>query len=595
MRYLNMNIPQPVRQDTYTQESFAGGLNNRSVDIRKDQATDLLNMAFSEDAETMEKRKGSEAFDALTLSSAVTFVDEYKPYNETNLLIRSTDLEVYAGSTLVGSVSGRVSGINHSGKYYFVDGSRLFVYGKFPQEVDTYTVIVGTADPNNLVLEIQSPPSGHAMLPSEHVRGVTHVDYTAKVIWYEPCENEVADTTKGANVLPLKPKYIISHNGRLFVSGSDKDNDNVFLTAVGNGYYFPVTLPMQLPPNSDQVMGLHVYDNSVLVGRREDIFAITGNTNKPNIGIELFQLRKLNTHVGFASSNAVDTVHNFMFYLGSDGNAYALQSVRADDKTLVTSIINKDTDLLKAPVNFSDQTIKDAVSIFHNDTWYVSVLNKMLVYSYLNKGFTIYEGLNARCFHNFDGALIWGNSSGKTMKQSVNYLDDGKPFHCFWSGEHIHVGFPHFYKQFFEFTLASHVFNSVRSDVRVTLDIDFQRAQTAKYAFSNQISIFGKAKWGDRFISQAGLIIGYPQLIGRRGRYIRFTFSNWYPLNATFDNIAARDASGLLSEETLVYVTDVDKYFLRVDGQWVEMTMDDMNQAMKIYQLHLDYEMRGKR
>lgn len=592
MRYINPNVPVPNRQDTYSQESFSGGLNNRSVNLKDNEASDLLNMTFSDDS-LMEKRKGQEAYDTLTLASSVTFTDEYKPYNDVNQLIRATNQDVYAGETLIRSVTGEVSGVNHNGRYFFVDGNKLFVYGKFPQAADTYTVIVGVADPNNLVFEVQSPPVGHAMLPVEYVRGVTHVDYGAKIIWYEPCENEVADTTKGANVIPEKPKYIVSHNGRLFLSGSAKDNDNVFITAVSNGYYFPVTLPMQLPPNSDQVVGLHVYDNSVLVGRTYDIYAITGNTNKPNIGIEMFQLRKLNTHTGFANNSAKNTVHNFLFFLGSDGNAYSLGTTRGDDKNLATVLINNNVDLLEAPIQLTKNTITDSCSIFFDDMWYISVLDKVIIYSYRNKAWTIYKGFDARCFYNLSSTLIWGNVSGKLVRHSADYLDFGKPYQAFWTGKHNDVGSPKLFKQFMEFSVVAYAYDSLRSDIQVSMEIDYNDYKV-RDSVTNNLSIWGKARWGDIFTSK-NISISLPFWIGRRGRFIRFTFSNWYPLKATYADLAARDAGSGFVEDDLVYVTTLNKYFIYRGNVWVEMLSEDMNQGMKIYQLHLDYEMRGKR
>lgn len=592
MRYFNPNVPQPVKQLTYSQQTFSGGLNNRSVHLNDGDCSDVLNMAFSDDV-LMEKRKGQEVYDSLTLSSSVTFIDEYKPYNDTNKLIRATDQAVYADSIFIQSITGKVCGVNHSGKYYFVDGNKLFVYGKFAQTTDTYNVIVGIADTSYLCMEVVSPPVGYTPLATQYTKGVTHVDYSSKVIWYEPCDNEISDTSKGSNIIPLKPKYIVSHNGRLYASGSDKDNDNVFITAVSNGYYFPVTLPMQLPPNSDKVVGMHVYDNSVLVGRHDDIYVILGNTNKPNIGIELFQLKRLNTHTGFANNSTKNTVHNYLFYLGTDGNAYSLGTVRGDDKTLATVLINANTDLLKSPVQFTKDTITESCSYFIDDLWYISVLDKVVVYSYRNKAWTLYKGFNARCFYNLNSTLVWGNTSGQTAKHSIDYLDFGKPFQAFWTGKHNDVGYPKLFKQFMEFTVIAHAYDAIRSDIQVSMEIDYNDYKM-RDSITNTLSLWGKAKWGDTFVSK-NIQISLPFWIGRRGRFIRFTFQNWYALKSTFANITSRDAANYTTEDTLVYVTDVAKYFLLKNSIWVEMLPEDMNQSMKIYQLHVDYEMRGKR
>lgn len=92
-------------------------------------------------------------------------------------------------------------------------------------------------------------------------------------------------------MIPSKPSYIISHDGRLYISGSVEENDTVFISDIQTPFYFPAVLPMQLPSNADKIVGLTVFDSCVIVGRRYDIYSIRGTTNRLDAGLELFTLK----------------------------------------------------------------------------------------------------------------------------------------------------------------------------------------------------------------------------------------------------------------------------------------------------------------
>jgi hypothetical protein len=377
MAWLQKVTPPPNRVLPFTLKNFVGGMNNRSEQLEPNQATSIINMMFSDDT-LMEKRFGTKQYvpsadygeGSVTfpdLNGEIVFVDEYKPYNDEDMLVRATASNLYINQYNVATLTGRPSGVNHQGKYFFADGNKLYVYGKFAQSTSTYTKVIGSPINNYCMLQVVSPANGHPRLDTTHVQGVLNVDYSNMKIFYEPCENEFTDTYNGANVVPTGVKYIASHNGRLFMSGADKDNDNVYITQVQNPFYFPTSLPINVPPNSDKVVGLYVYDDSVIVGRYNDLHAIIGSTNNPELGVEVFRLKRINSHTGFASNGAVSIAHNYLFFLGSDGNAYALSTTRGDDKTLVSSILNNTIDVFKEPIGITQDDLYYSSSIFVND------------------------------------------------------------------------------------------------------------------------------------------------------------------------------------------------------------------------------------
>lgn len=591
MAYIQRNVPSPNKVHTFSLRDFSGGLNNRSELLAPPESTDMINMTFSNDT-VMEKRKGSTTYDSFNYGAPITFMGEFRPYKEADVMIRATDTKVYAGNDFLIDVKGRITGVNFLGKFLFVDGEKIRAYGLFPKADTTYEKITGVPSVTNIVMELVDPPKEYTPLGIEHVKGVMHYNYTDKKMWYEPCQNEMEDTFTGANVLPKEPKFITLNKGRIIVSGVKEDNDNVFMTDLENPYYFPVYLPLQLPPNSDKVRGLKVYDDSIVVGRKDDIYVISGITNRSDGG-EQFRLRKLNTHTGIASESSMTVAHNYLFFFGSDGNAYALANTRTDGQTLATSLLNNQIDIKRKPINLTLDDLSDACTVFYDDTWYISAKDKILVYSYRTRTWALWNALNIRSYYVKDNVLIWGDESGRICKHSEGYFDNGIPYEAFWRSMWFNMDDANAYKWFKEFYVVAHTFTGTSSDVRMTFEIDYVDVKE-EVVISNEIATWGKSRFGTRFITR-DISQSAPFLIGRRGRQIRFTFRNGFILN---DPVATRnDLEAYLKkiESSIVLIQDEQKYVLYKDGTWHDVEWDYLDQGMKIYEVNGDYEYRGKR
>lgn len=591
MAFIQKNTPPPNDVMNFSLKDFSGGLNNRSDQLKDNEATSILNMSFADDT-LLEKRKGQIYFDDLITDIPVVYIDEFKPYQDENVLIRATETHMYIENDILTDVQGKINGVNHDGKYIFSDGNKLYVYGIFPQADSTYVKITGTAVNDYVLLEITSPTSGHTKLSTEHTQGVLNVDYTNFKVFYEPCENEFNDNYKGANVIPENIKYLVSHNGRVYASGSDKDDDNIFITDIRNAFYFPVSLPIQMPPNSDKVVGMIVYDNSVVIGREHDVHAIFGNTNRPDMGVEVFNLRRINTHTGFANNNAIDVAHNYLFFLGSDGNMYALGSTRVDEKQLSTSIISQRIDLTKEPINITN--LREANSAFHKDLWYVNIEDKTLIYSYRHKAWTMYSGLNSKVMYVLDNELIWSNSNCRLAKFSDDdFLDFGAPYQGHWHSRFFDMDNPNNFKQFREFFLIAHVYSTHPSDINILFEVDYTDLKE-RIIITNQISAWGRSKWGDRYITR-NISESLPFVIGRRGRNIRIKVSCGEYIHGEVQTIDDLETYLGRRNGVLVHVVNGNKYFLYMNKEWLEINPNDLNQRMKFYQINGDYELRGKR
>ena len=593
MPFIQKITPPPNQRLDFHIGDYAGGINNLSHIKEDNNAKTSLNMAFSYD-EIMEKRHGSTRLDQIDFNAPITYISKYRPYVGVDKLVRATDTNLYVEEDNITSISGRVNSTNFQGKLYFADGDALRVYGKFAQTTSTYQRVEGIVNPDERVMTVVSPPVGFTPLDTTHVQGVQVVNYTTNEVWYEPCQFELEDVNKGSNVVTTSVRYLVNFNGRIYASGSNEDDDNVFISDMHNPHYFPVYLPIQLPPNSDAVRGLVIYDNAVIIGREFDIYAIDGITNRTDVGSGLFTLRKINTHVGFASQLAMNVAHNYLFYLGSDGNVYSLGSINQGQRLLATQIINTNISFIKEPVGLVKEDFTDAVSYFFKDMWYLSMQDKVMVYSYRHRAWTMFDQLNIRSMYIHDQELIWGDTDGHTCKFSQGYLDKGVPFMAEWISKNFDMGNPSSFKHFREFFIVAHVFEEFHSDIRMEIHVDYENV-TGDIVIQNQMSRWGISEWGDRFITR-NINTSFPIMIGRRGRYIRFIFRNaWHVHEQVWSSADLDNVTEKSHNETLVYTGIDDKYHIWTRDGWIELEDIDYNQPMRVYEINGDYEMRGKR
>lgn len=594
MAYFQKNIPKPIEESHFNLKNFAGGLNNRSELLQDNEASEMWNMKFTNDT-VMEKRKGLKKHTETTAPRAITFLSEYLPYKDDPQFIMGTDTNIYIDEKYAKNTNGHINGINFNGFFIFTDGTGIYAYGKFPQEENTYQRIEGTPKDEYMIMRIDSAPKEYEPLSEEHTQGVTIYDYSAERLWYEPCLLEMQDPYKGANVLPENTRYVVEHQGRVYISGSELDDDNVFISDVRNPFYFPVYMPMQLPPNSDAIKGLIVYDNAVIIARERDMYYIRGNTNNINLGGELFHLTRLNTHAGVMNNRSMCIAHNYMFFVGSDGNTYALSSANDNVRVLSTQMLNQKVDFLKAPFNLTLEDFSDVATYFFDNEWYVSVKDYVFIYNYLFRSWTVYTNWQARSFFNQKGTLLIGREDGIIASESEDsYLDMGVPYLAKYATKQFDMEDALTYKFFREFFFVVAVFPDLTSRIRVTFDVDYRKTRMATDIVSN-ISRYGRSKYGDRYIAN-DIFVSTPYMVHQRGRFIRIVYENSYDLHQTVYSVdELTTIEDIRPNETMVYVELDDQYYVYELGGWKKITIDDLNQPMRVYQINGDYQLRGRR
>ena len=85
---------------------------------------------------------------------------------------------------------------------------------------------------------------------------------------------------------------LIVHKDRLYATGNPNDPNMVYISDILNPYYFPASLPVQLPPDGDRVTCMRVFNDSIIFGRENDVYVLSGNTNRDTS--ESYLLKKLN-------------------------------------------------------------------------------------------------------------------------------------------------------------------------------------------------------------------------------------------------------------------------------------------------------------
>lgn len=594
MAFIQDTTPKPNQIHHFSLKDFSGGLNNRSNILRSNECTSVLNMVFDSE-QVLEKREGQGYYDDVNIGGEVTFMDSFRPYNHADLLIRASEDSVYLNHNKLTDVKGSIDGLNFNGNYIFADGDTLYVYGSFPQEDDTYTKIHGDPIDDFVLLEIVSPEEDHDRLDEDHVKGVLNIDYENYKIFYEPCELEFVDNYKGANVVPEGVRYLESLRGRMYATGHKEDDDNVFITDLSNPYYFPVSLPIQLPPNSDRIQGLVVYDDSVVIGRKDDIHVISGNTNRPDMNVTPFQLRKLNTHTGFANHRCFDVVHNNLFFFGNDGDAYSLSSVRHNENTLATSILSRAVDFRKDPINVHHSEFERACSIYHDDYWHLAFDDVVMLFSYRNMSWLMWNNIDATSFLVYNNDFFWGTSGGDTVSLIDGvYMDFDLPYEAHWHSKILDMDDANSFKQFREFFLVAHTFAEHNTTINLRFEVDYNDVRD-RVSIENEFSIWGQSKWGDRFVNRT-INDSIPIIIGRRGRNIKIIVRNSSFIDKTVEDKEELDELLGLYDGMFVKVLSDGTYYKYLDREWVEQDKDkDLNQRMRVYQINGDYEIRGKR
>lgn len=609
------STPQRI---TFAIKNFTGGLNNVMSPnrISDSQSPDLLNVRFRKDG-VLEKRSGLSKYNFLAPGYSINgdlngaWVIKVGDDGEGLLLHVNRDL-IYVTTCGIPVYipwgqdsqlhSVELSVAQFQNKIYFVDNGLKIHFLKIDE--------LEEPNPSPNIYYICDPPKDFTPKPKPATKGVykeaPSVYDRPNMIdtWYEPCEYEIEDGYKGVNVTEsFRKRYICVHKDRLYVTGNDDDSNMVYISDILNPCYFPASLPIQTPPDGDRIVALKEFGQSLIIGRRDSMFALTGNTNRP--GDEEYRLTKISTHTGVANHRCLDTAQGFLFYVGNDSNLYKMSYAITDTPTLLTKKLNTTVDLKKPPLNKSIYDISNAHTFYdkYNGEWWVQIGKDSLVYNYDYMAWTRHTGCDNRMMLHYQDkfTLCRENCTFTYFDDTVYYDMDYEyptlrlPIPCYWTSKDIDFGEATRIKQIRDTYVVSEVFDENKCDIRVKYDVDYVPIENES-RIESEISLWNKALWDkSRFIS-TNIARSLPIMVGRRGR----TFRAWIGNGYVFKDYVTELPHQSESNPGDLYYCD-GKFYVRTPRNYEtreyyrELDEDELYQPMKIYEISGLYEFKGYR
>lgn len=472
MAFIQKNTPPKQDIRSFKVNRYEGGLNNvdSPFSIKENQSPDLLNVITFEIG-AVETRPGSFKFITDVLGETIKKIFLYEKTG-LSLFLLSSATKLYKINTTGGtitevcSVSNVISGEQHDGLFYFVDGTKYRVYdGTNLYEItqpstitgtsqaggaDTITLNTSASGTNDIyngweVYIVSGTGSGQTRTISDYVgatkvatvssawdtqpdhTSVYYITSTAQGVvttvgaptytkTYSPTYLEFADVYKGANNITdiLGCKRVLYHKSRFFFSNNATYPNTLFYTNVStetgdlgqpNMYYVPSNqYSLVATDDADDVKGCVSFNDVLCIFKAKTIFALYGYDESD------FDLKEISVAIGTVNIETVSQVNNKLFYLGSNGIVYSLYDVRTDYKKLLTVSVSDTIDLNKAPISVYDTDWNDSRAIFFDKYYILSISDKTLVYI-LDLGWVVWDNLNPTCFLKYNNNLLFTNSN----------------------------------------------------------------------------------------------------------------------------------------------------------------------------------------
>ena len=604
-----VKMPESNSKISFTINNFSGGLVNNVNDAKMldGESPDMLNMIFRNDG-LIQKRPGSILLGNFRYECDNVFVVEPEPnvykyiYTSGNKMYYNDEFD---NPYFIKNIENPIlDGCQFMNKFFFVDGRHIYYF-----DLKTKFVYI-----------VEQPPLGFVPNPKPAIYGEVK---TALInghffrTWYEPCQYEMEDGYKGGCSLPTSPSAIVCHNDRLYVSGGKDAPNMVYISDVLVPEYFPSALPLQTPPNDDIITSLDVFNDCLIIGRRDSIYVVFGNTNRED-SIHQYTMNKVNSHTGIANNNCSDLIHNLMFFVGSDGNMYKLAPPSTDLNTLKTTQLNVRLDLTKAPFNLPIQDIRYAHTLFDstNNLWYIQINEHTIVYNYTLRAFTRYNNINAVKYVKLDNELQFIRQNGSIYKfakaeDAEKYYDDyydvisnqnlRLPVYSYWTSRTMDFNNPALVKQFREMYVTSETFDDHDTTVNVKFEVDYIDINK-EFVIENEIARWDSAIWGKSKYTSRNIDRSLPIVLNRRGRSLKLSYGNGYNFYGSFYDFPKPSD---VPEYSLIYSIPEGMMYLRVphrygyetnkDKYFREFTLSELNQALLVHNITGLYQAKGYR
>lgn len=617
-----VSMPTQNQRLSFVINDFSGGLVNNVNDVKmKDnQSPDMLNMQFRVDG-LIQKRPGTVFIDSTPWGHNLLHVVAYEYYPNKQMYVYVTDNYICCKLSefgddpfVIGEYNGKIPQFAHyMNQLFWVDGLNMYSYDHATRKTYKYV----------------NPPEGYVPAEKPLTTGVDgekfiknyengHNECSALYEkWYEPCQYELEDGYNGMNIIPPCPTLIKIKDDRVYLSGNSNDPNMVYISDILNPSYFPASLPIQTPPDDDLITALEVYNNSLIIGRRDTIYALTGNTNRDD-NSSSYELYKLNTHTGIANPNCSDMVYSRMFFVGTDGNFYKLNPPSRNSTSITTTQLNTLLDLTLPPFNLTVSDVRCAHTFFDGTfgLWYVQIADITLVYNYQLMAWTRYDKINALNFFSLNNELRFCRKTGNiytfankegNQKYYDEYYDPDLckvitlPICAYWTSRNMDMGVPARVKQFRDTYVTSESFDNYNTTVNIKYEIDYIDIRNT-FKITNEVSKWDRAVFDvNKFISR-NIDRSLPLMLNRRGRTIKVFYGCGYEY---WGSLEVLPAPGIIPEYNLIYVNSENKLYLRVprregfedkkDKYFMPLPEDEYNQALLVHNIMGIYELKGYR
>lgn len=386
-----------------------------------------------------------------------------------------------------------------------------------------------------------TPVYMYVPLDTNYIMGEEVWDDANHLCYYKPCVNELADDYSGGSYIPNAPTIIVTHSNRLFVSGDDKSPNAVFMSGYSavapQPLHFPSSASVSVKPNGQSIIDLVVFDNSLIIGRHEDMFCLYGDSEYPKSVVPNgtpFYVKQLDVSTGFMSADCGSMLNNFYIYLGYDGRFYKLNTPTTFVEYLMTRPIEYKCDIYKAPIGMSIYSTFNMSSVaYRNEVWFSLSNGYTIIYNYDNMAFTYYTGLNASSFYTDGNVLYIGRFDGKFAYFCDGediYTDLDQPIVAKQYTKRYDFGSSANFKYFKRFMITSQTYDEILSSIDVNAEVDYFYVFDATVScettiFNSNKSMFGISEWGDIFTNKDIIKSKYTNL-DIKGRTIQFRFDN---------------------------------------------------------------------
>lgn len=568
----NIKYKEPDRF-TFRINDFTGGINNTTTETRinMNEASDMLNVRFEQDG-LLKKRGGfrvdkkySEILTGIVGSVLRVFQIEPTSTNDKGylLLVDGTKMVYVTSKGKVKQISWSravndipIDGCQFGDKFLFVDGGIHTNFFKISElESDTGDATKDKAW-HYLICQPWGTPKPKPAYRGEYLeKPYPGHEENAKAYCYQPCESELEDGYKGSNMCDnFFGTMIRVYKDRLIITGNVgrkntkyiPDPNMVYISDTMNFAYFPASLPIQVPPTGDKITCLRPFNDSLIIGRKDDVYSLTGNTNRTSG--DPFTLKKINTHTGIANNYSADIVFNYLFYVGSDGNCYKLMSTSTSELLLNTQQLNVKVNFTLPPFEKKLSEIQNAHTAFDpvRGEWHVQINNDTFIYNYRNFAWVRWKGVECVQFIPSMDKFYYIKYDG-----SFNLVDDGImydvhsenpdikiPIQMFWASKNIDFDMPSRVKQIRDTFLISEIVGDEPSTIKILYETDYV-AVVKEHTINNEVAKWNTALWDThRFVSK-NIIRSLPIIVGRRCRNFKVFIQNGYNFSGIVQELPA--------------------------------------------------------